>query len=97
MDAWSLHDVLVMLEGGNTQLQQFFTRHRLCKASACDRGTRITPENVVFMRYRTKAALFYRNQLDAHIGKVLEAWPYRGREYSRRLRNSRPLTQSDKT
>jgi len=87
MDDWSLHDVLTMLEGGNRQLQTFFSRHELCEETASEMGTMnraIRKGNVTLMRYRTKAALFYRQQMHKHISKVIEDWPYRGRELSRR-------------
>ena len=48
-------------------------------------------ENVTLMRYKTKAAMFYRQQLEKHVTKVVEAGPYRGREHSRKLREPRAL------
>lgn len=49
----------------------------------------VTAENVTQLRYRTRAAEFYRKQLSLHVDRVLEAGPYRGRESSRRLRRPR--------
>lgn len=98
MDDWSLQDVLTMLEGGNNQLQTFFTRHALCENTHQDKpGKTLTSENIKLMRYKTKAALFYRQQLEMHVGKVLKAGPYRGREHSRGLKNQqqRPLSKAN--
>jgi Putative GTPase activating protein for Arf len=47
-------------------------------------GRRITPENVTCLRYKTKAALFYRRQMELHVANILAKGPYRGREISRR-------------
>ena len=89
MDEWSPKHVLQMLEGGNDQLQGFFTRHHLSQEALTDnpKKTNLSPENVTQLRYRTKAALFYRQQLDLHAERVLAAGRYQGRELSRRLRN----------
>ena len=89
MDDWSPKHVLQMLEGGNDQLRGFFTRHHLSQEALTDipKETNLSPENVTQLRYRTKAALFYRQQLGLHADRVLAAGPYQGRELSRRLRN----------
>jgi len=50
------------------------------------RRTSLTADNVVSLRYKTKAALFYKNQLEAHVGRLLEdpaRKPYRGRSKSK--------------
>jgi hypothetical protein len=97
MDDWSLQDVVTMLEGGNSQLQTFFTRHALCENTTEGKpGKVINPQNVMLMRYKTKAALFYRQQLDKHVATVIESGPYRGREHSRKLRQpqQRPLSRA---
>ena len=47
-------------------------------------ATKITRENVMRMRYKTKAALFYRRQMELHVANILARGPYRGREISRR-------------
>jgi hypothetical protein len=54
----------------------------------------LTVDNLSIMRYKTKAALFYRQQLDHHVTTIVEQQkPYRGRRKSRPKR--RPLgTQS---
>jgi len=98
MDDWSLQEVLTMLEGGNGQLKTFFTRHALCENTHEGKpGKVLTSENLLLMRYKTKAALFYRQQLEKHIAKVLESWPYRGREHSRASKNQqkRPLSKAN--
>ena len=89
MDEWTPKHVLQMLEGGNDQLRGFFTRHHLSQEALTEnpKKTNISPDNVTRLRYRTKAALFYRQQLDLHAERVLSAGPYQGRELSRRLRN----------
>jgi hypothetical protein len=41
----------------------------------------LTPDNITIMRYKTKAALFYRQQLDHHVQHLLHGGkPYRGRK-----------------
>uniref|UniRef100_A0A7S2Y3B6 Arf-GAP domain-containing protein n=1 Tax=Entomoneis paludosa TaxID=265537 RepID=A0A7S2Y3B6_9STRA len=83
MDEWSLPQILAMLEGGNAPLTTFFQRHLLCRQSCPSRSpedgrssttststakTRlIHADNVTQVRYRTKAALFYRQQLQVHV------------------------------
>jgi hypothetical protein len=97
MDEWSPKHALQMLEGGNEQLTGFFTRHHLSpealegspNTAEASQTTTVSKENVTQVRYRTKAALFYRQQLDLHVDRVLSAGPYRGRELSRRLRRPR--------
>ncbi|GKY91962.1 hypothetical protein MPSEU_000167800 [Mayamaea pseudoterrestris] len=83
MDEWSPEHLLQMLEGGNTQLAAFFARHNLTLDSCPERTQGITKENVIKLRYKTKAAEFYRTQLMRHAIKVLDAGPYRGRDISR--------------
>ena len=73
MDAWSHEQVLAMLEGGNQQLQNFFDRHQM--------GNGSTASN---QRYHTKAAKFYRTNLDLHTKRVGKAGLYKGRNASRR-------------
>jgi hypothetical protein len=103
MDHWSHYQVLSMLEGGNDQLRDFFHRHKLSKEAqpeASENGetkkTCLTRENVTIMRYKTKAAMFYREQLNVHVEKVIKAGEYRGREASRRLRH-KPLQSRNST
>ena len=56
----------------------------------------ITSDNVMRLRYKTKAALFYRRQMELHVANILAAGPYRGREISRRL-NHHPLEKRNST
>lgn len=100
MDEWSLEHVINMLEGGNAQLTLFFYRHLLSEEALAakqqqhqqqqqDAATQpkvITKTNVTRLRYKTKAALFYRQQMALHTARVLQAGPYRGREISRKLK-----------
>mmetsp|Transcript_24844 Transcript_24844/g.58288 ORF Transcript_24844/g.58288 Transcript_24844/m.58288 type:complete len:237 (+) Transcript_24844:92-802(+) len=100
MDHWTHKEVVMMLEGGNAQLEGFFARNCLTKKefqkrekiteeqqqrnrSVAPRGSlSLTSENVSELRYKTKAAVFYRSQLEAHVGRLLEdpaRKPYRGR------------------
>jgi hypothetical protein len=101
MDEWSLQQVIAMLEGGNSQLYGFFSRHALsvevCPDNNEGNGKRvITKENVTILRYKTKAAEFYRQQLVVHISNVLKHGRYRGRAQSRRLRHH-PLDKRNST
>jgi hypothetical protein len=89
MDDWSQAEVLSMLEGGNAQLHEFFERHSLCADSDLANNNFLTKENVMTMRYKTKAALFYRKQLGIHVANVLKSGAYQGREASRR--QNRPI------
>lgn len=105
MDDWSPMHVLQMLEGGNAQLHGFFTRHHLSQEALLlshdddddnnnpKKTTNLSPENVTQLRYKTKAALFYRQQLSLHAERVLAAGPYQGRELSRRLKNKPRIEQ----
>lgn len=45
------------------------------------RRNSLTPDNVTSLRYKTKAALFYKSQLEAHVEKLIEDpnKPYKGR------------------
>jgi hypothetical protein len=72
MDAWSHQQVLAMLEGGNSQMKGFFERHDLGQASP-----------LVSKRYHTKAALFYKINLQKHVRRVAELGEYQGREFNR--------------
>lgn len=72
-----------MLEGGNTQLSQFFTRHKM---SASDYQNNPTP---LIERYKTKAASFYKQHLSKHVKEVAENGDYMGREASREASKNR--------
>jgi len=104
MDEWSVTEVVSMLEGGNQQIGNFFSRHHLTESTCTtstttptsqvglsssagagpDDGRKITRDNVTRLRYKTKAALFYRRQMEQHVATILANGPYRGREISRR-------------
>ena len=95
MDEWSLEHVINMMEGGNTQLMEFFDRHHLSEEALQQQNNKnddatqakvINKSNVTRLRYKTKAALFYRQQLGLHTNRVLKAGPYRGRDMSRRIK-----------
>eukprot|EP00804_Cyclotella_cryptica_P023094 CCRYP_000338-RE/>CCRYP_000338-RE protein AED:0.36 eAED:0.37 QI:2710/0.5/0.66/1/0/0/3/0/278 len=75
--------VLAMLEGGNAQLSQFFSRHKM---SNSDYSNRTTP---LIDRYKTKAASFYKLHLAKHANEVVENGVYMGREASREASKSR--------
>ena len=68
-----------MLEGGNSQLSSFFRRHALDSTASTFQSPQLTKENIQIMRYKTKAAEFYREQLQHHIQRIKERGPYKGR------------------
>jgi hypothetical protein len=74
MDNWSYSQVLSMLEGGNEQLHNFYSRHLMCdnKSKVFDR------------RYQTKAARFYRINMEVHVANVGKFGQWKGRESSRK-------------
>jgi len=82
MDSWSHSQVLSMLEGGNYQLLQFFNRHSL-SSSSNDNDSYNDDSNIIERRYKTKAALFYREKLSLHVDQVIKNGHYQGREASR--------------
>lgn len=101
MDDWSHDSILHMLEGGNEQLSKFFRRHKLDNVSSSsvssDSDSDSSTINVhsscqkndmTFIRYKTKAALYYREQLQAHVSKVIGDGQYEGRSVSRTPKNS---------
>jgi len=84
MDCWSHSQVLAMLEGGNEQLQNFFTRHDMGKKS-----------KVFDQRYKTKAARFYRNNMERHVAKVEKIGQWMGRAASRKVGTRPPKRVQD--
>lgn len=84
MDEWAIPEVLAMLEGGNEQLSTFFSRHSLSVEDCANKNKAITKDTVTKLRYKTKAAEFYRQQMDLHVSKLMQSGPYRGRAQSRR-------------
>jgi Putative GTPase activating protein for Arf len=85
LDHWSVDQILKMLEGGNRQLDGFFTRHLL--STHTDKA-----EQNLKIRYLTKAAKFYRIGLDNHVSQLLLT-PYMGREESRKGKIASPKAQ----
>jgi len=82
MDTWSRPQITAMLEGGNEQMNSFFSRHALTRSSSS-----LLPQDkrdLVEKRYNTKAALFYRENLARHVDEVVSFGRYRGREVARR-------------
>lgn len=79
MDTWNHAQVLAMLEGGNDQLGKFFARHEMHGSSPSNRSA-----DMMCKRYKTKAALFYRTNLQKHVEQVAESGVYEGREAARR-------------
>jgi len=91
MDSWSHSQVLSMLEGGNDQLSQFFDRHSL--SPILEETTNQDP--IIERRYKTKAALFYRQKLSLHVEQVVENGHYKGREAARsRSKNNKIKSSS---
>ena len=87
MDHWTHDEIVKMLEGGNRQLSTFFQRHSLTEATFQNfQSPKLNRDNVASMRYKTKAALFYRQQLDNHVANIIARGPYKGRR-----RKVRPL------
>ncbi|CAB9526216.1 with coiled-coil, ANK repeat and PH domain-containing protein [Seminavis robusta] len=83
MDAWSHDQILAMLEGGNDQLCRFFDRHQM------------TDTAMTCRRYKTKAALFYRTNLQKHVRDVgTQSKVYPGREAIRKAISRRTESSS---
>lgn len=80
LDSWSHPQVLSMLEGGNNQLSQFFDRHFL---SPIPKNEPSIKDPILERRYKTNAALFYRQSLSNHVKNVIANGHYQGREASR--------------
>jgi hypothetical protein len=57
-------------------------------------SSKFTRQNVTRLRYKTKAALFYRQQMSLHVRRVLQAGPYRGREVSRQQLKQQHVSSS---
>jgi hypothetical protein len=84
MDHWTYEEVVKMLEGGNRQLGTFFQRHSLHTDCVTFQSPALNVNNISSMRYKTKAALFYRQQLDHHVTNLIARGPYKGRRRKRR-------------
>lgn len=79
MDRWSHLQVLAMLEGGNEQLQNFYVRHDMGPPAGDDKNKKIFQQ-----RYHTKAAKFYRRNMESHVNNIKQIGQYKGRAASRR-------------
>ena len=117
MDHWTYEEIVLMLEGGNSQLSNFFERHALTKTefdkqqkkilmqqsnkpeSLTSSRTSLTSENVTTIRYKTKAGLFYKNQLYAHVQRLLgdQQKPYKGRPLRRKSSSKAPKSRGGLT
>lgn len=84
MDHWTYDEVVQMLEGGNRQLETFFERHALLPTSEGFQSPQLSHDNISLMRYKTKAALFYRQKLEHHVQNLISRGPYQGRKRKRR-------------
>jgi hypothetical protein len=83
MDAWSHSQVVAMLEGGTEQLQQFYIRHGM------GQGT-----TAFHHRYQTKAARFYRQNMERHVQTICQLRAYMGRAASRKIVTASSTTLS---
>eukprot|EP00536_Pseudo-nitzschia_multiseries_P002051 jgi/Psemu1/301194/fgenesh1_kg.27_\ len=81
MDSWSHKQVLSMLEGGNEQLRNFYDRHGMGESSS---GSPLFGR-----RYFTKAAGFYRTNLESHVAMIGKIGPWMGRAASRKVATTR--------
>jgi len=66
MDSWTVPQMLCLMEGGNGQLRAFFERNAGSRWRAAPGGASGDLEV-----YKTKAARYYREQLDVHVRKIL--------------------------
>lgn len=74
MDTWSHSQVLAMLEGGNEQLDNFYRRHDMGESNSA----------VFERRYQTKAARFYRKNMEEHVKTIRRLGQWKGRAASRK-------------
>lgn len=99
MDDWSLEEIISMLEGGNGQLAGFFSRNALTVegVSKNPSSSPINASNVIHLRYKTKAARFYKQKMESHVEEIIKAGPYRGRENAREMVKQRRRQQKSQT
>lgn len=96
MDHWSHSQIISVLEGGNEQLSTFFDRHCLSPMSPKlqqisdfwreEDAVDLHPcpvASITTLRYMTKAALFYREELPRHVAKIISRGRYMGRNATR--------------
>jgi hypothetical protein len=95
LDSWSHAQVLAVLEGGNEQLQQFFQRHQMGNSHNHHHSTHHSSQPAIRDRYQTKAALFYRAQLEVHVEKIAKNGQYKGRLSSRQRPQQQQESKAD--
>ena len=83
MDSWSRKEILSMLEGGNKQLSGFFDRHNLSTIIQ-DPYSSHMEEDPPPNRYKTNAAMFYKDNLSLHVQNVNDQGVYKGRHSFRK-------------
>lgn len=86
MDSWSDTEVLAMLEGGNKQMSDFFSRHLLLSGRVLLTNKELTEQAETL--YRTNAARFYRKNLSKHVQKIRDSGDYKGRRSYRNTPNN---------
>jgi len=86
MDSWSDTEILAMLEGGNKQMSDFFSRHLLLPGRVLLTNEELSEQ--AERLYRTNAALFYRKNLSKHVQKIRDSGDYKGRESYRNAPNN---------
>merc|ERR1719262_1711374 len=74
MDTWSHSQILAMLEGRNEQLDSFYRRHDMGETNSA----------VFERRYQTKAARFYRKNMEKHVETIRKLGQWKGRAASRK-------------
>lgn len=94
MDSWSYSEVLSMLEGGNKQLNDFYVRHGLPSPHMSDDDDNIMAGR---NRYKTNAAMFYRDNLSQHIARVHQRGLYKGRDHYRKVKKARRKSKKETT
>jgi len=94
MDRWSHSQVLAMLEGGNKQLQNFYVRHDMGPPN----DNKENKSNKIFeKRYHTKAAKFYRRNMELHVNNIKQIGHWKGRAASRQQQRQRHHRRGHKT
>jgi len=71
MDNWLYCDILAMLEGGNSQLKNYFAQHELSYQDKYRNAN---------LRYKTNTAQFYRDNLNQHAKILAFDGKYKGRK-----------------
>lgn len=91
MDRWSHSQVLAMLEGGNDQLQNFYVRHDMGPPPKDDdiENNNNNNNKIFEKRYHTKAAKFYRRNMELHVNNIKQIGHWKGRAASRQQQQQR--------